>query len=401
MLRFTSLEISCPQHLGSEQKKIKRIRKEKTKDLHCHADLINIPGIKVNSVTCIARGNTFLYLQFHPFQGCQQQAADDWKELCASRVSRLRQMADKVDRIQFDTNIATTVGSSVGLLGGAASLFGLGLVLAPITAGASLTLALAVGGGVAASAGAATSIGSLITRGTVNRKMRKELIKILESDKREMKQMQTMAEVLVEMYNSCMEVYDSIVGNKLYKTTNITKHGFQRVVDHLRILQRQLDDIQRAIWPDESDFSLERELNILKTESIERARSIVSLFKTTKQIISELENVRMNEESNFRNYTRKVVRNNQDVPNPETKSAAARLASTGITRAGAVAADTTRLGVIGATKTVSAVTETASVGVKEMSKSIGFFMKYTAQGTTKSVTAGLQVHVTPLKDVIY
>ncbi len=44
MLRFMGLEISCPQHPGTEQKKkikkIKRIRKAKTEDLHCHADLI-------------------------------------------------------------------------------------------------------------------------------------------------------------------------------------------------------------------------------------------------------------------------------------------------------------------------------------------------------------------------
>ncbi len=42
MLRFTGLEISCPQHPGTEKKikkKIKRIRKAKTEDLHCHADL--------------------------------------------------------------------------------------------------------------------------------------------------------------------------------------------------------------------------------------------------------------------------------------------------------------------------------------------------------------------------
>ncbi len=65
MLLFTGLEISCPQHPGTEQKTnkqktkkkiIKRIRKAKTEDLHCHADLIIRCGLLLMFENCLVPG---------------------------------------------------------------------------------------------------------------------------------------------------------------------------------------------------------------------------------------------------------------------------------------------------------------------------------------------------------
>ncbi len=157
-------------------------------------------------------------------------------------------MADELDKFQFDTNIATTVGSSVGIVGGAITVVGLSLALAPVTAGASVVLGLAIGGGVAGGAGAATSIGSMITRYRTNKNRRREYTETLNRYEQELKQMKTMQDVLVEMCHRYGQVYDSRVGNKLYRISRISR--FQDVLDDLRRLQTQLNDIQTSIWPE-------------------------------------------------------------------------------------------------------------------------------------------------------
>ncbi len=237
-------------------------------------------------MTCIATRKTWLYLQFDSFQNYLQRVAEDRENVYMLVVSRIRQMADELDKFQFDTNIATTVGSSVVITGAAITVVSLSLALAPVTAGASVALGLTIGGGVAGGAGAATSIGSVITRLMANRKRMKVLKKILKKDKRELTQMETMAEVLLDMYNSCMDAYDSTLCSNLYRISHISGEVLQRVVNDLDEVQTQLYDLHKSTWPDDE----KREMNILIHEGIERAKNIVRLLKRIKQNISALGN---------------------------------------------------------------------------------------------------------------
>ena len=304
-------------------------------------------------------------------------------------------MADELDKFQFDTNIATAVGSSVGIVGGAITVVGLSLALAPVTAGASVVLGLAIGGGVAGGAGAATSIGSFITRFHTNRKRRKEFIEMLNSHRTEMEQMQTMAKVLVEMYNSCREGYDSTVCSNLYRISHISREGLQRVVNNLGRVQTQLNDIHTAIWPDDGADSPKRELgeglNILKPENLENARDIANLFKTIKLIISDLEDEGMYEETNEmdsmvlnKNGTRGAGHDNRHVLE-EDLEAQRRQENDAEDTAGETEGDFGKANFDSEHIRLGA-TGTARLGTI---------------GTTKAVSAGLQVRPTHLKGTRY
>lgn len=76
-------------------------------------------------------------------------------------------VADKLDGRHRRTNIARLVGASAGVLGTAsAAIGGVGLALAPVTAGTSAVVAGVVGGVTLAAGGVMAGIGILTTTGT-------------------------------------------------------------------------------------------------------------------------------------------------------------------------------------------------------------------------------------------
>ena len=89
--------------------------------------------------------------------------------------SQLRQLADHIEKVTFDTGVAKTTGGGIDIAGGLSAVGG--LIFAPITGG--LSLGLTIGGAVAGVASAATTItASLVQSGHLKTdgKAAKELI---------------------------------------------------------------------------------------------------------------------------------------------------------------------------------------------------------------------------------
>ena len=93
--------------------------------------------------------------------GCSIEQYEDYLKQC---VSISNKCADTLDEVIKDVGIAKTTGGGVSIAGGTAAIAG--LLLAPFTAGASL--ALTVGGAIAAGAGGLTSLGAAITEHCYN-----------------------------------------------------------------------------------------------------------------------------------------------------------------------------------------------------------------------------------------
>lgn len=92
-------------------------------------------------------------------------ALDNWLRCNMAYELLCKEIIDELENRRKNVNIASIVGSSVGLAGTALAVGG--LVAAPFTAGVSLGLTIA--GGVVGTAGGATSIGSKISELVLNK----------------------------------------------------------------------------------------------------------------------------------------------------------------------------------------------------------------------------------------
>lgn len=105
----------------------------------------------------------------------------EWLPRREASAKELRAIADRLDQLRRDVNISRTVGSSVAVVGGLATIGS--LILAVATAGLSTPLVVAtVGGTAAAVAGAATSAISQIVESYKNGEEFKSARKIMEAD---------------------------------------------------------------------------------------------------------------------------------------------------------------------------------------------------------------------------
>ncbi|RXM96191.1 PiggyBac transposable element-derived protein 3 [Acipenser ruthenus] len=105
----------------------------------------------------------------------------EWLPRREASAKELRTIADRLDQLRRDVNISRTVGSSVAVVGGLATIGS--LILAVATAGLSTPLVVAtVGGTAAAVAGAATSAISQIVESYKNGEEFKSARKIMEAD---------------------------------------------------------------------------------------------------------------------------------------------------------------------------------------------------------------------------
>ncbi|PAA67584.1 hypothetical protein BOX15_Mlig024591g2 [Macrostomum lignano] len=98
-------------------------------------------------------------------------------------VSRLKEIADEIDKIEKDVNISKTVGTSVSILGGVASI-------AAIVATGGLAAPL-IAGSVAV-AGAATSGGASITGDLLSNNKMKQAQAAMDQDKRSVGEIETL-----------------------------------------------------------------------------------------------------------------------------------------------------------------------------------------------------------------
>ncbi|KPP56146.1 hypothetical protein Z043_126295, partial [Scleropages formosus] len=92
-------------------------------------------------------------------------------------LAQLEEGAVQLDRMKMGSNISSVVGSSVGLVGGVLSI--VGLAIAPLTAGVSLTLTL-VGVGLGVTSGV-NSITMGVTELAVNAHQGKKINGVFQS----------------------------------------------------------------------------------------------------------------------------------------------------------------------------------------------------------------------------
>lgn len=101
---------------------------------------------------------------------------EEYEEFLAQCISTANDCTAKLHEVIKGVGKAKIAGGSATIAGGAMSL--LGLILAPITAGASL--ALTVGGAVAAGAGGLTSLGATITESCYNKEQLSKIKPVIE-----------------------------------------------------------------------------------------------------------------------------------------------------------------------------------------------------------------------------
>ncbi|XP_036409180.1 uncharacterized protein apol [Megalops cyprinoides] len=121
-------------------------------------------------------------------------------------LGALEECAVQLDRMKMGASISSVAGSTVGLAGGVVSI--VGLALAPVTAGASLTLTL-VGVGLGVTSGV-NSLATGITEMSVNAYHGKKINEIFQSF---MEDVGTLQECLEEAANNTeQDVIDTVVG---------------------------------------------------------------------------------------------------------------------------------------------------------------------------------------------
>lgn len=115
-------------------------------------------------------------------------------------IAQLKEIAEGLDKIKWDSNIAKLVGSSVGVAGGILTVAG--SVLIPFTMGMSVPVM--VGGMVTTGLGGATSLGTAITETCLLKKRIEAAQEIVKQDKEEFN---AMAELFnhAESYMSSLE----------------------------------------------------------------------------------------------------------------------------------------------------------------------------------------------------
>ncbi|KAJ8345771.1 hypothetical protein SKAU_G00299640 [Synaphobranchus kaupii] len=159
--------------------------------------------------------------------------------LFSQRSSRMRQFLEaleegavQLDRMKMGSSISSVAGSTVGFAGGIISI--VGLALAPVTAGASLTLTL-VGVGLGVTSGV-NSLATGIAEMSVNSHHGKKVNEVFQSY---MEDVETILECLEQaassdMPNSVPDLLDVAVGvgvASLAKTTATVGKGIDALVD--------------------------------------------------------------------------------------------------------------------------------------------------------------------------
>ncbi|KAJ8345770.1 hypothetical protein SKAU_G00299630 [Synaphobranchus kaupii] len=157
--------------------------------------------------------------------------------LFSQRSSRMRQFLEaleegavQLDRMKMGASISSVAGSTVGFAGGIVSI--VGLALAPVTAGASLTLTL-VGVGLGVTSGV-NSLATGIAEISVNSHHGKKVNEVFQSY---MEDVETILECLEQaasrdMPNSVPDLLDVAVGvASLAKTTASVGKGIDTLVD--------------------------------------------------------------------------------------------------------------------------------------------------------------------------
>ena len=139
-----------------------------------------------------------------------------WKELRENAIKKLNELADGLDKVHRNTNIAKISGNSIGIIGGSAAV--ISLISAPYTLG--LSLGLAIGGTCAGVAGAATSLGSSLTEDIIAKRLCKEAEKLVRKDLIEsenLKKLFSNKELRRNVVSKC----GKIAGNTLQKTAHV------------------------------------------------------------------------------------------------------------------------------------------------------------------------------------
>ncbi|XP_029106236.1 apolipoprotein L3 [Scleropages formosus] len=145
-------------------------------------------------------------------------------------LAQLEEGAVQLDRMKMGSNISSVVGSSVGLVGGVLSI--VGLAIAPLTAGVSLTLTM-VGVGLGVTSGV-NSITTGVTELAVNAHQGEKVNGVFQSF---MEDVETLLECLNQVANSRVmkmepDKVDTVVGaGKVVVRTGVLAKSIDAIVD--------------------------------------------------------------------------------------------------------------------------------------------------------------------------
>jgi hypothetical protein len=139
-----------------------------------------------------------------------------WQESRDVALKKLNELADDLDKIHRNTNIAKISGNSLGIIGGTAAV--VGLITAPFTFG--LSLGLTIGGTCAGVAGAATNLGSSLTEDIIAKKLCKEAENLMKNDLKECENLNKIFSD-TELRRNLMNKTGKIAGNSLQKGAHV------------------------------------------------------------------------------------------------------------------------------------------------------------------------------------
>ncbi|XP_008703830.2 apolipoprotein L3-like isoform X2 [Ursus americanus] len=150
------------------------------------------------------------------------------------RIRKLRELADDVDRLHKNCTISKIVAGSAGAASGILTILGLGL--APITAGASLTL-LATGAGLGAAA-AVTEVSTSIVEysSESSAKAQASQLTSAEFDK---------GDVFAKVLRDCIPQISSLTGKCIQALQNIAKNA--RAIKLARVKPRLVVNARRVM----------------------------------------------------------------------------------------------------------------------------------------------------------
>lgn len=143
-----------------------------------------------------------------------------WKQSRDIALKKLNELADQLDNVHYNTNIAKLSGNSLGIVGGTIAV--VGLLSAPFTYG--LSLGLTIGGTCAGVAGAATNLGSSLTEDIIAKKLCKEAEDLMKEDLKE-------TEILTKIFAS-----RELSRNLINKTGKIAANSLQKSAHVANIL---------------------------------------------------------------------------------------------------------------------------------------------------------------------
>ena len=190
-----------------------------------------------------------------------------WKDIRSNCIKKLREIAEKIRKKSFDTNVVNITATSAGIISGAAAIAGFALI--PVTAG--ISSALIIGSVVGGGASALTSSGALIAKSVIQSNQGKRAQEVCTQNK-------SVTDKLLESltrFNELKERYFQSLSDHDKKQRSIS-----RIAREMMDIMHQVSTVSRALSPLKT-VSLVRVGSVF-TGSAEAATSFGNAFKVVR-----------------------------------------------------------------------------------------------------------------------